>query len=81
MIVECKCQKYKFDIPNLEISEEGRMVRCGFCDEEWLYQKMEPLKDLNPSEEILIPKEKKKKFRIKKFTTTLIFIVNNMIIL
>ena len=60
MIVECKCQKYKFDIPNLEIPEEGRMVRCGFCDEEWLYRNTEPLKDLNPSEEILIPKEKKK---------------------
>ena len=57
MIVECKCQKYKFDIPNLEIPEEGKMVRCGFCDEEWLYQNMEPLKDLNPSEEILIPKD------------------------
>lgn len=68
MIIECKCQKYKFDIPNLEIPEEGRMVRCGFCDEEWLYRNTEPLKDLNPSEEILIPKEKKKIVVKKKIT-------------
>ena len=75
MIVECKCQKYKFDIPNLEIPEEGKMVRCGFCDEEWLYQSMEPLKDLNPSEEILIPKEKKKNsVKKKNYTTLLSFI-------
>jgi len=75
MIVECKCQKYKFDIPNLEIPEEGRMVRCGFCDEEWLYRNTEPLKDLNPSEEILIPKEKKKiVVKNKNYTTLLSFI-------
>ena len=43
MIVECKCQKYKFDIPNLEISEEGRMVRCGFCEEDWLYKNMKQI--------------------------------------
>jgi hypothetical protein len=75
MIVECKCQKYKFDIPNLEIPEEGRMVRCGFCDEEWLYRNTEPLKDLNPSEEILIPKEKKKiVVKTINYTTLLSFI-------
>ena len=75
MIVECKCQKYKFDIPNLEIPEEGRMVRCGFCDDEWLYRNTEPLKDLNPSEEILIPKEKKKiVVKNKNYTTLLSFI-------
>ena len=81
MIVECKCQKYKFDIPNLEIPEEGRMVRCGFCDEEWLYQNMEPLKDLNPSEEILIPKEKKKNSVKKKNYTTLLSFIFFIIIL
>ena len=81
MIVECKCQKYKFDIPNLEIPEEGRMVRCGFCDEEWLYRNTEPLKDLNPSEEILIPKENKKIVIKKKNYTTLLRFIFFIIIL
>jgi len=81
MIVECKCQKYKFDIPNLEIPEEGRMVRCGFCDEELLYLNNKPQKDLNQSEEILIPKEKKKIVIKKKNYTTLLSFIFFIIIL
>ena len=40
MIIECKCQKYKFRIPDLEIVFPGRNVQCEICDAEW-YQKFE----------------------------------------
>ena len=35
MIINCKCQKYVFDIPDHEIPSEGRQVRCEFCNDEW----------------------------------------------
>ena len=38
MIIECKCQKYKFRIPDPEIVFPGRHVQCEICDAEW-YQK------------------------------------------
>ncbi len=40
MIIECKCQKYKFRIPDPEIVFPGRHVQCEICDAEW-YQKFE----------------------------------------
>ena len=40
MIIECKCQKYKFRIPDPEIVFPGRLVQCEICDAEW-YQKFE----------------------------------------
>ena len=38
MIIECKCQKYKFRIPDSEIVFPGRHVQCEICSAEW-YQK------------------------------------------
>ncbi len=40
MIITCKCQKYKFDIPDSEITSETQYVKCGMCDESW-YQNFE----------------------------------------
>jgi len=40
MIIECKCKKYKFKIPEKEISKPGRNVQCSICNEEW-YQNFE----------------------------------------
>ena len=40
MIIECKCKKYKFKIPEKEISKPGRNVQCSVCNEEW-YQNFE----------------------------------------
>ena len=35
MIIECKCKKYKFKIPNEEIILPGRTLQCSICNEEW----------------------------------------------
>ncbi len=35
MIIECKCNKYKFKIPDKEIVLPGRNVQCEICSEEW----------------------------------------------
>jgi len=40
MIIECKCKKYKFKIPNEEIIPPGRTVQCSMCNEEW-YQEFQ----------------------------------------
>ena len=38
MIINCKCHKYQFDIPDDEISGIGRQVRCEFCNDEWFQE-------------------------------------------
>ena len=38
MIINCKCQKYQFNIPDNEISDQGRQVRCEFCNDEWFQE-------------------------------------------
>ena len=40
MIIECKCQKYKFQIPGNGIIQDGKLLKCGFCDEEWFHNKL-----------------------------------------
>ena len=35
MIIECKCKKYKFNIPDKEIIPPGRTLQCSICNEEW----------------------------------------------
>ena len=39
MIIECKCKKYKFNIPDEEIIPPGRTLQCSICNEEW-YQEL-----------------------------------------
>ena len=46
MIINCKCKKYEFNIPDDSISSKGRIVQCGFCDEQWFH------KNENNNEEI-----------------------------
>jgi hypothetical protein len=52
MIIECKCKKYTFDIPDNEIEAKGRYVKCGFCDDEWFHN--------NISVDIPLPEKTKK---------------------
>ena len=40
MIIECKCQKYKFQIPGNDFIPDGKLLKCGFCDEEWFHNKL-----------------------------------------
>ena len=46
MIIECKCKKYKFNIPGEEIIPPGRTLQCSICNEEW-YQEFKTNPDRN----------------------------------
>jgi len=66
MIIDCKCKKYKFKIPQQDITSTGRNVICEICKEEWfqpfsdpknnLIDKMNPSSIKNTSKEKLIKK-------------------------
>lgn len=62
MIINCKCLKYQFDIPDHEITGEGRQVLCEFCNEEWFQEnpnkelKHDDIETNNLEKEIPIPK-------------------------
>jgi len=68
MIIDCKCKKYKFKIPQQDITSTGRNVICEICKEEWfqpfsdpknnLIDKMNPSSIKNTSKEKLIKKER-----------------------
>jgi len=52
MIIECKCKKYKFKIPDEEIIPPGRTLLCSICNEEWYQEfKINPDNTLNTKEE------------------------------
>ena len=48
MIIECKCNKYKFKIPDEEIIPPGRTLQCSICNEEW-YQEFKINQDNTPN--------------------------------
>lgn len=51
MIIECKCKKYKFKIPDEEIIPPGRTLQCSICNEEWYQEfKINPGSTLNIKE-------------------------------
>ena len=68
MIIDCKCKKYKFKIPQQDITSTGRNVICEICKQEWfqsfsdsknnLIDKMNPSSIKNISKEKLIKKER-----------------------
>jgi len=69
MIINCKCKKYAFNIPDDSISSEGRIVQCGFCDEQW-FQKSKNNEEISSSalnSEIPIPHKNLKE--VKKNTS------------
>jgi uncharacterized membrane protein (DUF485 family) len=68
MIIDCKCKKYKFKIPQQDITSTGRNVICEICKQEWfqpfsdqknnLIDKMSPSSIKNTSKEKLIKKKR-----------------------
>lgn len=89
MIIECKCKKYKFKIPQQEIISPGRDVVCEMCNEEWYeeflvsenisnkYQKsnLDFLDKINPSKIKINMNLKKDKTESSLLLYTLIFFV------
>ena len=83
MIIECKCKKYKFKIPNDEILVSGSNVKCGICNEEWYInldiskpesKNLDILENINPSKANMNFKIKDNKNEIKSLFYTLIFL-------
>jgi len=58
MIIECKCQKI-FEIPGDEIISDGKLLKCGFCGEEWFHNKRATDSDLPLPNKNLEKKSKK----------------------
>lgn len=70
MIINCKCKKYAFNIPDDSISNEGRIVQCGFCDEQWFHKNENSNEEISSSTfnlEIPIPHKNLKE--VKKSTS------------
>ena len=44
MIIECPACSKKFNIDEILIPDEGRLLKCGNCDHTWFYKKEENLK-------------------------------------
>ena len=73
MIIEClQCSK-KFNISDNLVPDEGRLLKCGNCNNTWFYSKKEKIKNTvnNEKREIvenkkLINEEQKKQKTIKK---------------
>lgn len=70
MIINCKCKKYAFNIPDDSIINEGRIVQCGFCDEQWFHKNENNNEEISSSTfnlEIPIPHKNLKE--VKKSTS------------
>jgi predicted Zn finger-like uncharacterized protein len=37
MIINCKCEKYQFDVKKSDIGKGNREVQCGICNEIWIH--------------------------------------------
>ncbi len=72
MIIECKCKKFKFKIPETEVIFPGRDVQCEVCNQEW-YQDFGnyPAKDVNPS--VLTKKNSETKVKKEKLNFSFLF--------
>ena len=80
MIIDCKCKKYKFKIPQQDITSTGRNVICEICKQEWFQpfsdQKNNLIDKMNPSSIKNISKEKLiKKERSLILPITLLFLI------
>ena len=39
MIIDCPCGEKKFEIDQILIPNEGRLLQCGFCNKKWFFEK------------------------------------------
>ena len=74
MIIICPSCEKKFEVDANLIPEKGRLLKCGFCDETWLFNKNEKINinpekldssNINTNDKILVKSSETKK-NIKK---------------
>lgn len=90
MIIDCKCKKYKFKIPQQDITSTGRNVICEICKQEWfqsftntksnLIDKINPSSIKNISKEKIIKNEKSLMLPITLLFLIIIFLTYKIII-
>ena len=64
MIIVCPSCRKKFDVDENLIPEKGRLLKCGFCDQTWFFNKDENVQIKSSAEELI--NEKKTSIRDKK---------------
>ena len=64
MIIVCPSCRKKFDVDENLIPEKGRLLKCGFCDQTWFFNKDENVQIKSSAEELI--NEKKTTIRDKK---------------
>ena len=84
MIIECKCKKYKFKIPENESLVTGNKVKCEICADEWNInlnittsnnESLDILENINPAKANINLKTKDSKNHVKLLSYTLIFFI------
>lgn len=74
MIIECPYCKSIFNIPFVENLKDGREIKCGFCEREWIFKNNFEANNINPSKEISTSKEVKSINKKKSFNSFLPFV-------
>ena len=45
MIINCPCGEKKFEVNESIIPEKGRLLKCGFCEQTWFFNKNNQIND------------------------------------
>ena len=43
MIINCPCGEKKFNVADDLIPDQGRLLKCGACNETWFFNKKDPI--------------------------------------
>ena len=65
MIISCeKCNK-KFELSEVLVPDEGRLLQCGSCSYKWHYIPTKTIKLVNEIDQVITSKQKPKKIKKK----------------
>ena len=57
MIIVCPSCRKNFDVDESLIPDKGRLLKCGFCNETWFFNKDENFQIKPPTEELISKKK------------------------
>ena len=53
MIINCPCGEKKFELDGNLIPDKGRLLKCGFCDQTWFFNKNIKKFEINKMQPVL----------------------------
>ena len=53
MIINCPCGEKKFELDGNLIPDKGRLLKCGFCDQTWFFNKNIKTSETNKMQPVL----------------------------